>query len=670
MPFQPLTIRPGVNIEATQLLNEAGWSTSQFIRFFQGILQKLGGWTRLLNDPVIGTARALVFFEDIEQNQYIGVGTEKVLEVYVNGAIYDVTPVIATSDISDPFTTTMDSIVVTVHDTVNGSMAIEGSVIQVVNPAAIGGIVLRGTYIIQTVVDSTHFTINSAVQATSSVSGGGTAVLFTTTMGNSSVQVTLANNGLMVGFIYTVYISTTVGGLTLFGDYAVDTIIDSDNFTITASGTASSSTTGSEDGGDIQIQYELVAGNASAMNVSGLYGTGPYGAGLYGSGTIGAPIQPRLWSLGAWGTDMVATYTGGGIYAWISENGIVANAATLISQAPSNINAGLFIAMPQQQIVALGASFGASLDTDQLLIRWCDVADYTDWTASATNQAGSFPIPRGARIVGGIQGPQQALIWTDIGVWAMQYIGFPLVYGFNELAEGCGLIGQNARGVLGGKVYWMSQNNFFIYDGNSVQPLPCTVWDKVFQNLNIAQVQKIIAAPNSFFNEISFYWPSNDGDGEIDSYVKYNAALGVWDYGSLVRTAWMDQSSLPYPVGVDSAGLLQRHEFGNDADGVAMDCFAQTGWFKISEGTLYTFLERIIPDFVYENATLLLTLYFQDYPNSPIQTIGPLSATEMTRYLIVRGRGRLVSIKVESNDVGSFWRLGEILYSGAPAGRR
>lgn len=669
MPFQPLKVRAGVNSEATPMLNEAGWSFSQLIRFFQGMVQKLGGWTRLLNQTVIGTARALVFFEDIEQNQYIGIGTEKVLEVYVNGALLDVTPIIATSNLTTPFSTTIHSSIITVTDADNGSTAEPGSAIQVINPTTIGGLLLQGTYLITTLIDGVHYQFDAGAPATSTVATGGTAAKFTTTNLSTSAKVTLVNHGYIPEDVYTVFISTSVGGVTFFGEYNVDTVIDADNFTITTSA-ATASTNGFENGGDIQIAYELTAGNASAQNISGLYGAGPYGEGLYGSGTITAPIQPRLWSLGAWGTDMVATYSNGPIYAWISENGIIVNQATLITEAPANINAGLFIAMPQQQIVALGASFGDSLDTDQLLIRWCEVADYTDWTASATNQAGSFPIPRGARIVGGIQGPQQALIWTDIGVWAMQYIGFPLVYGFNELAEGCGLIGQNARGVLGSKVYWMSQSNFFVYDGNTVQSLPCTVWDRVFQNINLAQVQKVIAAPNSFFNEISFYYPSNDGEGEVDSYVKYNAALGCWDYGSLVRTAWLDQSSLPYPIGVDEAGLIQRHEFGVDADGTAMNTFAQTGWFKISDGTLYTFIERLIPDFVYENATMLLTLYFQDYPNAPITTIGPLTATEAIRYLIVRGRGRLASIKIESNDLGSFWRLGEILYSGAPSGRR
>lgn len=671
MPMQELKLKPGINTEATPMLNMGGWSTSGLIRFFQSFLQKLGGWTRLISTPVIGTARALVFFEDFDLNQYLGIGTDKALEVYSGGFLYNVTPIIASSNLSSPFSTVMNSPIVTIFDAANGGNAVVGSIINIVNPAAIGGLILQGPYVVQSVIDSEHYTITASSNATATVSGGGLAAEFTSSLASQNLQVTLANNGFLLGGQYTVYISTPVGGFIVSGNYGVSSIIDANNFDIQPGGAATSNATVFENSGNILIQYNLAAGNTSAMDVPGLYGAGPYGGGPYGTGEVTAITPLRLWGLGAWGTDMVASYNGGSIYAWISEDGLINNPSTLISQAPVNINAGIFIAMPQQQIVALGASDGTGEETDLMLIRWCDVGDYTDWIASATNQAGSFRLPRGSRIVGGLQGPQQGIIWTDIGMWIMQYIGFPLVYGFNELGEGCGLIGQNAKGILGSIIAWMSLNGFFIYNGSSVVPLPCPIWDIIFQNLNRGQAAKIIGAPNSFFNEMWFFYTSNTGEGEIDSYVKVCLTDGSWDYGSLIRTAWLDQTGgFQYPLGIDGSGLIQQHEFGNDADGVVMSSFAESGWMKIEEGTEYTFLERIIPDFIYQNATLQITITFANYPNGPQFVVGPLSATQATNYLIVRGRGRLVKIKISSSDLGSFWRQGSLLYSGSPAGRR
>ena len=60
MPVEKLILRPGVDADATPMLNEGQWSLSQFVRFFQGYLQKLGGWVRLTSNALLGTARAML----------------------------------------------------------------------------------------------------------------------------------------------------------------------------------------------------------------------------------------------------------------------------------------------------------------------------------------------------------------------------------------------------------------------------------------------------------------------------------------------------------------------------------------------------------------------------------------------------------------------------------
>jgi hypothetical protein len=669
MPYTALAIRPGINTQATALLNSSGFSQSQLIRFKDGFLQKLGGWMRITSTAFIGICRDIQPFEDLNNNAYIGAGTEQFLYIFYAGNLYNITPIVASDNLSTPFSTTINSTSVTVTDASHNPNV--GDWINVINPAAIDDVIILGSYQVVTVPTGTTYTIALPNPATSTVVSGGTAALFTTVNTSPSVQVTLNNHGLSVAQTYTVYISTTVGGFTLLGQYSVATVIDANNFTFLPGGTASSGATASENGGQIEINYQIPSGSSSTTNQSGLYGLGIYGSGPYGTGTPSSAVQARLWSLGVWGQDLLASYTDGTIYVWIPTSGVINNPATAISGAPLSINAGIFVAMPQQQVVALGASVGGGSQADPLLVRWSDISDYTSWTATVTNQAGSFRIPRGSHIVGGMQGPLQGFLWTDVGFWIMQYVGTPFVYGFNEIAHGCGLIGQNAAGILNNDLYWMGLDGFFRFNGSTVVAVPCSVWDVVFRNLNTFQAAKIMCMPNSSFNEIGWAYPSASGTGENDSYVKYNTVDNVWDYGSLVRTAWTDQSIYGQPLGVDGAGLIQQHEISPDADGLPMDSWAQTGYFKIAEGSYYTFLERIIPDFIFSgDNTVLITLYFVNYPNGDVTyTVGPLSATNAIRYLIVRGRGRLVSMKIESNDIGSFWRLGSILYSGAPDGR-
>ena len=671
MPIQRLILKPGINVEASQLLNEGSWSSSSFVRFFQGYLQKIGGWTQLIATRILGTARSMLAWEDNVSNQYIAIGSEQGFEVYNNGTLYNVTPVETTDNVAVSFSTTNTSPTVKITDASNPATL--GGLVTVANSISVGGLIIQGTYTVTNIVDANNYDIMAASDATATITNGGSAAEFTTTNTQSLVQVTLDNHGLLSGQVFTVYVSTTVATIVLFGSYTVQTVIDANNFTILAGSSANASTTGYENGGDVQLQYSLTPGSASSMNSGGLYGEGLYGQGVYGIGSSVTFVSARLWSFGYWGTDVIATYTNGSLYTWLSEDGLINNPSTLIATGPLNIAAGIFTAMPQQQAVALGASDGNSDAPDLMLVRFSNIGDNTAWTATATNQAGSFRLSRGSRIVGGLQGPQTGMIWTDVGLWLMQYIGFPLVYGFIEIGQGCGLIGQNAKGVLSGNVYWMSYNQFFVYNGNSVQILPCSVWDKVFKNLNTVQAAKIIACPNSFFNEISWCFPSATGSGENDTRVTYNATDNVWTYepiNAIVRTAWLDQSALLYPLGVDENGLIQQHEFGNDNNGTALTTYAQTGFIKIADGMEYTFLERLIPDAILLDCTLQITFFFQDYPDVSPTQIGPLNYTEASTYLIVRGRGRLVSVQIGSSDLGSFWRLGEMLLQGSPAGSR
>ena len=681
MSFTPLKMLPGINLEKSQVLNESAFSGSQLIRFFQKLAQKLGGWSRITSTALIGTCRGLFAWADLTGVGYIAAGTEQRLEVWNGGIIYDITPIYATNNFAypPPFTTYSGQATIVVHDGTTSPAV--GDWIYIPASVSIDGLVLQGFYQVQSVLTSAYYTITVASAATSHVVAGGVTSLFHTYSGQATVIVTLNNHGLSMNSIYTVYVSTIVGGVTLFGQYIVQTVIDGNNFTITGSPAASGTASGYENGGYVRIQYLLQTGPVSAYIAMG-YGDGPYGYGPYGQGgssTTSAVL--RQWTFGNFGRIIVACPIGGGIYDWDPASGLVENVAALVNNAPA-VATGLFVAMQQQQVIAYGITDPNTNAQDPMLIGWCDVAGLTTWTASATNQAGTFRLSKGSRIVGGIQGPQYGMLWTDIGVWLQQYIGFPLVYGFNEIAEGCGLISMRSCGVLNGIVYWCSLNQFNAFNGASVVPLPCTVWDIFFgsdgntgtQNANFVQQDKFLLAPNSHFNEFFYFYASIGGTGEIDSYLKYQQVDNVWDYGSLERTAWYDQNDVltNNPLGVDGNGLIQQHEHTNDADGLPMTSSITTGFFKLADGLVIIFLERMIPDFVAATGTSIqITVNMVEYPDdTPLfsQTYTWIAGT--TEYIIVRGRGRFAQLTISSSGLGSFWRLGEFLWLGTGSGRR
>ena len=336
----------------------------------------------------------------------------------------------------------------------------------------------------------------------------------------------------------------------------------------------------------------------------------------------------------------------------------------------------MFVAMPQQQVMAWGSTDNGI--QDPLLIEWSDAGDFTQWTPATTNQAGNYRIPTGSQIVRGLQGPNQCYWFTDVDLYVSQYIGYPFIWGFNKVAAGCGLIAPKGAVVLGSSVFWMSQKQFFVSAaGGAPQPIPCSVWDVVFQNLNLSYVNNIRAASNAQFNEITWYFPSsNSSSGENDTYVTYNALYNEWDYGSLNRSAWIDQSVLGSPIGASSSGYLYQHETSNDAAGLAMNASFTTGYASLSSGSDLVFVDWVLPDMRWStyaaNATATVSILFNvvDYPGDTPVSYGPFTVTQATEYIEPRFRGRYMQVVISSSDVGSFWRLGSIRYRFAPDGRR
>jgi hypothetical protein len=747
MPFGTIKLKPGVETNNTPVLNEAAYSSSQLIRFLSerngfGLAQKLGGWVAYFASAIGSKIRALKAWSDLNAINHLGVGAESSLSVLTNGNLIDITPRTITTNTAPVFVTTSGSTTVTITDS-NTSALSTFDYAEFVTPVAVGGLVLTGPYAIQSVA-STTFTITATSAATSSAntsantvagsfvvgntykivsvgstnftsigaasntvgvifnatgvgSGSGTAKLvgvyaFQTTSASSIVTCYFDNHGYTVDSNFYVGVPVTIGGITLSGVYTVVSVPSASSFTFGTSTLATSSAgpTAINSGNVNSTYYVGVAPQSvgTGFGVGG-FGVGGFGLGVTSSSLPGTAITATDWTLDNFGQDLVACPAGGPIYYW-QPTGTVQNAQILSTQSPL-VNSGIFVAMPERQIIAYGSSF--TLQSDPLLVRWCDIQDFTVWNAASTNQAGSFRIPTGSKIVAGFQGPQQGLLWTDIDVWSMQYVGYPLVYGFNKIGSNCGAISRHCIGQVNNSIYWMSQRNFFVMTGNGVQPMPCPIFDVVFQNINSNYYYKVCCGVNSQFNEVTWYYPSQNST-ENDSYVKYNYLINQWDFGTLSRTAWIDQSGLGSPIGAGGDTYIYQHEIGNDAavgtTTTAMLSSFQTGFFQLSEGENLVFVDQIWPDMKWgtysgnQNATVYVTVYYTNYATdtatspstsyyagSPSGTVSSITfpMTQSTEYISCRIRARFMAFSLNSQDVGTFWRLGGVKFRYQPDGK-
>lgn len=377
-----------------------------------------------------------------------------------------------------------------------------------------------------------------------------------------------------------------------------------------------------------------------------------------------------------WGEFLLAIPARGPVYVWRPQDGPATPLQNAGSAPQSNIFG--FVASQQQILVLLGTiNFGDDL-FDPMLVRWSDVGDYTNFTPTSTNQAGSLRLQIGSTIIAGLSVAGRNLIWTDLAAFSLQYQGLPFVFSLQPIGINCGLVGPQAMGTLGDVVMWMGQNQFYVVSGGgSPQAVPCSVWDVVYPNIDKANVHQVVCCTNSLFGEVAWYVPQTDG---TVTHAKLQVQSGNWDYtviqpgSNLDRSAWVDQNVFGPPMGVDPDGNVYRQETTRDANGNPLVARLLSGLAMIAEGDQQYLLHHIYPDIKFDPTdvggvgTVNMTVYiYKDMQAAP-RVKGPYPINAKTRRIPCRGRGKGLQFEFTSTDGGSWFRLGRVEYSATPDG--
>jgi hypothetical protein len=644
MALSKLVFKPGINRDQTNYASEGGWYEMDKVRFRSGFPEKIGGWQVKTFDPYAGAARSVFAWNTTDGNNLIGVGTSSKVYVNASTSLFDITPIRATFNTpatDDCFGATDTSTTVLV--TITGHGAINGSYVTFSGAVGFAGIPaddLNKEFQVFNVTTNT-FTITVATAATSTVSaGGGTAI---TAVFQANVGFTVATAG--------------------FG-----------------------------------------------------WGTGPWGRSTWGSGSTSPIFFPaRIVPMVNFNNDLIFNYTGGDIYYWVY-NSSFSNRGVLMSSLAGAV------AVPQQvtrvmfattgHLFALGCTtydpLAASPDYlgtyDPLMIRWANVdpdigPEPENWKPELTNTAGFLRLQAGTRIVGGINTRQETLVWTDVALYSVQFLGTAEVFGQQTLASSISIMSGNAMTGANNITYWMGADKFFTYSGR-VDTLPCTLRQYIFEDINREQTELIFAGNNAQFNEVVWFYCSA-GSNEIDRYVIYNYSENLWYYGQLERTAWTDAGVTEYPIAVANSWVYQ-HENGNDdgqplgAPPLPLNAYIQSADVDISDGEKFMLLRRIIPDVNFTGSMqsnpvtgaplspqVQMTVGVRNFPGAISATTNAsgqnterdvVTATatidQYTNQVFVRARGRQMNFRISSDTVGTQWQLGMPRFDARTDGTR
>jgi len=523
----------------------------------------------------------------------------------------------------------------------------------------------------------------------------GTNPLTTQAAGTGVVRVTDVGHGATLGDFVTFSGATAVDGLTtgdLNKEQEVTAVIDSDNYEVNTGGTCSSgSTTGG--GSSVQAVYQINVGLNTTILGPG-WGAGTWGRFTWGSGAGSLAGQTlRLWFADDFGEDLLMNIADGNIYYWDASSTVTTRAVPLSSLTGASdvpiVARKVLVSEVDRHVLCFGANPLGETDQDPLLIRWSSQESPTDWTPTATNTAGDLRLSQGSEIVTALRTSRQILIWTDHSLHSLQFLGPPYTFGTALLGDNIRIAGPNTAISVNDIVFWMGQENFYMYDGR-IQPIPCSVRQYVFNDINRNQSFKFHAGSLASQSEVWWYYCSESSE-EIDRYVVYNYLEQTWYYGTLARTAWNDRASgqRSYPQAASVDQYLYDQEFGLDdgstSPATPVDAFVQSSDFDIGDGDQFMFIRRIIPDLNFSTSTAAapeveFTMTARNY-NGNVTGQGTDSGDVIrssvvsgqdnyTNQLFMRLRGRQMNLKVSSDTTGVKWRLGSPRLEMRPDGRR
>jgi hypothetical protein len=683
--LKKLVFKSGVNRENTRYYTEGGWYDCDKVRFRQGSPQKIGGWNKISSSTYLGVCRSLWAWETLGQVTLIGVGTNSKFYISRGGSYYDITPIRTANTLSNPFTASTGSAIITVTHAGHGCA--NGDYVTYNGATGLGGTItaslLNREYQI-TYVSANSYTINVGYAANSSDTGHGGTVRAVYQMSVGPAYQTPTSgwgagawgsgswgSGQSSSDSLRLWSQSNYGQDLVFGPrtgamyyYYADRGLVSTTATITIASPAV-----------ITATNLYAEGAPIVFETSGALPTGL---------TTGTTYYVRNYVAGIF--NVSATPSGALINTSGSQSGTqyISNRAVNLA----TINGALDVPTIQNYITVSDTfrfvfvfgcnDYGVSTQ-NPLLVRWSDQENAADWTPSTTNQAGSLTLTRGSQIITALQTRQEILVWTDSTLYSMQYLGYPLVWNAQLMGDNISIVGQNAAALASGVVYWMGRDKFYKYDGR-VQTQNCDLREYIFNDFNAQQSEQVFASTNEGFNEVWWFYCSTDST-VVDKYAIYNYAEDIWYYGTMGRTAWLDSGILDYPLAATYSNNLVNHENGLDDNetsvSTAIHAYITSSEFDIDDGHNFVFIRRILPDLTFRGSTTespaaTLTIYplinagsgytnpasVGGSDNAVITRTAVVPIEAFTGQVFIRVRGRQFAFKMESNQLGNTWQMG------------
>ena len=325
------------------------------------------------------------------------------------------------------------------------------------------------------------------------------------------------------------------------------------------------------------------------------------------------------------------------------------------------------------------------------LIQNSSAGDFSNWVAADanSNNVATGKIVKGLPIRGGSTSPS-GLFWSADALIRVSFQpsssgGVNYYWSYDLVSSQTSIMSSSSVIEYDGIYYWCGVDRFLMY-GGQVQELRNDLnQNYFFDNINMAQRQKVWATKVPRFGEIWWFYPKGDATECTDAII-YNVREKSWyDAGQAIgarRSAGVFSEVFPKPIWagneISSNGTtkLWQHETGYDSIELTNVNAIQSYFETNSIGTmgglvgsttqpgdnLWTRLERIEPDFV-QTGAMSVVVTGEGYADDTTVDSAPYLFDPKTLKIDMREQRREMRLRFESNVAGGTYQTGKILLS-------
>ena len=620
MPLTKLQIAPGIDKQNTEYGAEGRWVDGDNVRFRYGQPEKIGGWTKVTSDALLGATRAVLTYSDLKGVNYAVYGTNKKVYAYSDNAYADITPTRATGTGNiTQFETTDESTTVIVTDADHGALIGDFVTIASVS-GAVGGISaanLQGEFEIQTVPSSNTYTIVAGGAATSSTTGA---------TANATYQINTGQPTSIYGYGWGA------------GTWSSSTWDTSREGLTGAEGVLLQSAKWSLDNWGEDVLAQKFDGSIYYWDTSGGLSSNLASR----TNVSGAPTKSRFMLVSGDDRHVICFGTETTIGTTTTQDNMFirwSDQESTTTWTPTATNtAGSQRLTDGNQINTAVRSRGA------ILI-------YTD-TALYQMQFIGPPFTFGFKQLGsncGAVGINSAVDVSGISYW----MGNDSFFMFDGAVKKipCSVqdyvfddINNNALGDV-----FCAVNSDF----NEV------IW--FYPSSNSTQIDRHVTYN---YAENLWYIGTLSRSSWADRGVYPNPYAAEFDASDTTTT-------ISTINGVkEGRTFIYAHEEGVNDDGSAMNCHIESGDIDIADGDNFMSISRFIPDFKNQVGEVDVTVKSRAYPATTQTTHGPFAIATSTTKKDTRIRGRQLALRVSSDAVDDKWRYGTLRFDAKPDGMR